>query len=59
MEDFWEVNNPYLYCWDITIPVMCVNATDDPIISKDLIPCNTFKQDNKIEYSYFSLFLQL
>ena len=44
MEDFWKVNNPILYCWDITIPVMCLNATDDPIISKDLIPRKTFKE---------------
>ena len=28
MEDFWKVNNPILYCWDITIPVMCLNATE-------------------------------
>ena len=43
MDSFWNVNDPGLYCWNITVPVMCISATDDPIISKDLIPYETFK----------------
>ena len=46
MEVFWEVNDPAVYCWDITVPVMCLSATDDPVISKELIAYDEFKKYN-------------
>ncbi len=37
LDSFWAINDPAVYAWHIKIPCLCLSATDDPVISKDLI----------------------
>ncbi|DBA01974.1 TPA: hypothetical protein N0F65_006707 [Lagenidium giganteum] len=42
---YWEDNNPMRAIHNIQRPVLCINALDDPVCTKDQIPYETFESN--------------
>lgn len=38
VEKYWEHNNPMKNIQNVAVPVLCINALDDPICTKGMIP---------------------
>ena len=48
LEGYWKDNNPMRSVGGISIPVLCINALDDPICPKDKIPFSLFKNSSNL-----------
>lgn len=48
LEEYWRYNDPMRNVTNITIPVLCVSALDDPICTKDTIPFSLFKTSSNL-----------
>lgn len=46
LEEYWKHNDPMRNIINISVPVLCVSALDDPICTKDTIPFSLFKNSN-------------
>lgn len=42
-EEYWRLNNPMRNVANVSVPVLCVNALDDPVCPKEVIPFSLFK----------------
>ncbi|EDO32786.1 predicted protein, partial [Nematostella vectensis] len=42
-DEYWRLNNPMRNVANVSIPVLCVSAIDDPVIPKEIIPFSLFK----------------
>ncbi|KAK7087371.1 hypothetical protein V1264_021432 [Littorina saxatilis] len=43
VEEYWERNNPFRDVDDIAVPVLCINALDDPLCDAAAIPYDLFR----------------
>ena len=43
LEEYWKYNNPMRNVASVSVPVLCINALDDPICPKEAIPFSLFK----------------
>lgn len=43
LDEYWKYNNPMRNIASVSIPVLCINALDDPICPKETIPFSLFK----------------
>lgn len=48
LEEYWKYNNPMRNIINISVPVLCISALDDPICPKDTIPFSLFKNSNNL-----------
>lgn len=48
LEEYWKYNDPMRNITNISVPVLCVSALDDPICPKDTIPFSLFKTSNNL-----------
>lgn len=48
LEEYWRYNNPMRNITNISVPVLCVSALDDPICPKETIPFSLFKTLNNL-----------
>lgn len=48
LEEYWRYNNPMRNITNISVPVLCVSALDDPICPKETIPFSLFKTSNNL-----------
>lgn len=48
LEEYWKYNNPMRNVAGISIPVLCINALDDPICPKEKIPFSLFKNSSNL-----------
>lgn len=44
LESYWEVNNPMRDVPNIKKPLLCINALDDPVCTKETIPYHEFRK---------------
>uniref|UniRef100_M4BKW7 Serine aminopeptidase S33 domain-containing protein n=1 Tax=Hyaloperonospora arabidopsidis (strain Emoy2) TaxID=559515 RepID=M4BKW7_HYAAE len=42
LESYWKVNNPMRDVDNIQVPLLCINALDDPVCTKETIPYDLF-----------------
>ena len=47
LESYWEKNNPMRDVDNIDRPLLCINALDDPVCSKKMIPYDTLQNISK------------
>ncbi|RLN88969.1 hypothetical protein BBJ28_00014167 [Nothophytophthora sp. Chile5] len=45
LESYWKVNNPMRAIENLKMPLLCINALDDPVCTKETIPYDKF-EDN-------------
>ncbi|KAI9915029.1 hypothetical protein PsorP6_008410 [Peronosclerospora sorghi] len=43
LESYWKVNNPMRDLENLTMPILCINALDDPVCTEEMIPYNVFQ----------------
>lgn len=48
LEEYWKYNDPMRNITNISIPVLCISALDDPICPRDTIPFSLFKTSNNL-----------
>ena len=48
LEEYWRYNDPMRNITNISVPVLCVSALDDPICPKETIPFSLFKTSNNL-----------
>lgn len=48
LEEYWRYNDPMRNITNISVPVLCISALDDPICPKDTIPFSLFKTSNNL-----------
>ena len=48
IQEYWQENDPRFPMWDIAIPMLCVNAKDDPVCVPDVIPFDLFQKNENI-----------
>ncbi|RLN45947.1 hypothetical protein BBJ29_003642 [Phytophthora kernoviae] len=44
LEAYWKVNNPMRDVANIKMPLLCINALDDPVCTKETIPYHEFSK---------------
>ncbi|KAL3665290.1 hypothetical protein V7S43_009918 [Phytophthora oleae] len=47
LESYWKVNNPMRDVDNLTMPLLCINALDDPVCTKETIPYDEFRRKPK------------
>ena len=48
LDEYWRYNDPMRNVTNISVPVLCVSALDDPICLKDTIPFSLFKTSSHL-----------
>jgi predicted alpha/beta-fold hydrolase len=48
LEDYWKKNNPMRDVFNIKRPLLCLNALDDPVCTKEQIPYQEIAQMNHV-----------
>ncbi|KAE8880127.1 hypothetical protein PF005_g16393 [Phytophthora fragariae] len=43
LESYWQVNNPMRDVANLSMPLLCINALDDPVCTKETIPYHEFR----------------
>jgi abhydrolase domain-containing protein 15 len=47
LESYWKVNNPMRDVDNLKMPLLCINALDDPVCTKETIPYHEFRRKPK------------
>ncbi|KAL4145519.1 hypothetical protein PRNP1_013187 [Phytophthora ramorum] len=47
LESYWKVNNPMRDVDNLSMPLLCINALDDPVCTKETIPYHEFRRKPK------------